>query len=131
MMRSLLIIFLLALCGCTTTHVHTAFLTPVCIKPYKDYTYYTCSPINFVIEEEVFTIPKGFETDLSSIPKIAWPILSPFHSSSIRPALVHNWFYRMTCDFDRQQSDLIFYHMLLNEGIGPLRASLKIGRAHV
>jgi hypothetical protein len=106
------------------THIHTAFLTPVCIKPYKAYRYHTCSDIEFVIDKEHYSIPKAFQTDLASIPKIAWPIMAPSHSSLIRPAIVHDWFYRKTCDFTRKQADLIFYHMLRNEGIGVMRASI-------
>lgn len=109
--------------GCDANHIHTAFLSPVCIKPYKHYRYTVCTPIEFVIEGQRYTIPKGFRTDLASIPRIAWPIMSPAHSSLIRPAIVHDWFYRKTCEFDRKQTDLIFFHMLVNDGITRARAS--------
>jgi hypothetical protein len=112
------------LCGCKATSIHTSFLSEVCIKPYKNYEYKTCNDIHFVIDSRSFSIPKGFKTDLASIPKIAWPIMSPAHSSLIRPAIVHDWFYKMTCDYNRKQTDLIFYHMLLNDGISPFRACI-------
>ncbi len=122
-MHKLWMAMLLLLCGCRTHQIHTAFLSSVCIKPYKDYRYHTCTDIAFIIEQNHFCIPKGFQTDLASIPKIAWPILAPAHSSLIRPAIVHDWFYRKTCDFDRKQTDLIFYHMLINDGISRKRAT--------
>jgi len=39
------------------------------------------------------TIPKGFETDLSSIPEIWWGIQKPFGDFILAP-IVHDWMYR-------------------------------------
>lgn len=124
MIKLLGFVFPLALCGCKALSLHTAFFSEVCIKPFHRYLYHTCNDIHFVIDKSHFIIPKGFKTDLASIPKIAWPIIAPAHSSLIRPAIVHDWFYRKTCDFNRKQTDLIFYHMLKNDGVSPFRASL-------
>lgn len=125
MFKWLYLVFPLVLCGgCKTLSLHTAFYSSVCIKPYKNYLYHTCSDIHFAIEKQFYTIPKGFQTDLASIPKIAWSIMTPAHSALIRPAIVHDWFYSKTCDYTRYQTDLIFYHMLINDGISPLKASI-------
>ena len=110
-------LFVILLLGCSKEHLKTQFVTETCVKPLHNYTYLTCDKIVFTINDEEFYIPKHFKTDLASIPKFAWPVIAPFHSSLIRPAIVHDWFYRKTCDFDRQQTDIIFYHMLLNEGV--------------
>lgn len=117
---------MLSLSGCSAVKegVQTEFLNNTCIKPLLDYHYTTCKRIEFTINHEHFYIPANFETDLASIPKIAWPIMAPAHSSLIRPAIVHDWFYRMTCDFTRYETDLIFYHMLRNEGVSHFRASI-------
>lgn len=124
-MRAIILGILCFLCaGCHNKSLHTAFTTQVCIKPYKLYKYRTCNDIDFIINKRRFTIPKKFETDLASIPKIAWPIMAPAHSSLIRPAIVHDWFYRETCDFNRHNIDLIFYHMLVNDGISKFKASI-------
>lgn len=112
------------LCGCENMKIHTAFYTQVCIKPYKKYKYHTCNDIDFVINKAKFTIPKLFETDLASIPRFIWPIMSPSHSSLIRPAIVHDYFYKNNCGFSRNNADLIFYHMMLNDGIHPLKAKI-------
>lgn len=121
-MRTIGVLISLLLCGCGRYHIHTAFVSPVCIKPYKNYHYTVCHDIHFVIEKQNYTIPKGFRTDLASIPRLAWPIMSPAHSSLIRPAIVHDWFYRKTCEFSRLQTDLIFYHMLKNDGVSTFKA---------
>lgn len=114
----------LILCGCASKgHIHTEFLTETCIKPLMGYHYLTCNKIQFTVNGDSFEIPEHFETDLASIPKIVWPIMAPAHSSLIRPAIVHDWFYRKTCDFTRLQTDLIFYHMLRNDGVSAFKAS--------
>jgi hypothetical protein len=119
-------LLMLSLYGCYDNKysIHTEFLTLCCIKPFHDYQYQTCNQIKFMINDREFIIPANFETDLASIPKIAWPIMAPAHSSLIRAAIVHDWFYRKTCDFTRYETDLIFYHMLKNDGVSTIRASI-------
>lgn len=36
------------------------------------------SPFNFAVDDEPFSTPAGFYTDFASIPKIIWPIISPY-----------------------------------------------------
>lgn len=117
---------LMALYGCVSNdeHIHTEFLSSCCIKPFYDYHYQTCKKIKFIVNDREYEIPANFETDLASIPKVAWPIMAPAHSSLIRPAIVHDYFYRKTCDFTRLETDLIFYHMLRNDGVSSIRASI-------
>lgn len=113
------------LSGCANTrHLKTEIITPVCIKPLFGYHYQVCHEIIFKINDHEFHVPKDFDTDLASIPRIAWSIMSPSHSSLIRPAIVHDWLYRKTCDFSRRQTDLILYHMLINDGVSHFRATI-------
>lgn len=113
------------LSGCSAQeHLKTEFLSDACIRPFVDYNYTTCETIYFKVDDKIFEIPPNFHTDLASIPKIAWPILAPAHSSLIRAAIVHDWLYRKTCDFDRLETDLIFYHMLKNDGVSTLKAAV-------
>lgn len=123
--QGLVLVLLLSLTGCSACKegVQTEFLSNTCIKPLINYHYLTCNRIDFLIDGQQFYIPASFETDLASIPRIAWPIMAPAHSSLIRPAIVHDWFYRKTCEFTRYQADLIFYHMLINEGVSKTKAS--------
>lgn len=116
---------MLFLYGCASNdRIHTEFITTACIKPLLEYHYQTCSKIRFKVNDREFVIPAYFETDLASIPKIAWPIMAPAHSSLIRPAIVHDYLYRKTCDFTREETDLIFYHMLRNDGVSLTSASI-------
>lgn len=127
MLRQGLVLWvMLTLTGCVSRidRIHTEFLSKSCIKPYYEYHYRTCEKIKFIVNNRQFEIPANFETDLASIPKIAWVIMAPAHSSLIRPAIVHDWFYRKTCEFTREEADLIFYHMLKNDGISTTEASI-------
>lgn len=124
--QGLVLLVMIALSGCVSRidRIHTEFLSSSCIKPYYDYHYRTCKTIKFVVNDRQFEVPENFETDLASIPKIAWIIMAPAHSSLIRPAIVHDWFYRKTCEFTREETDLIFYHMLKNDGIDSTEAAI-------
>ena len=39
------------------------------------------------------TVPAGFEFDLSSVPRLFWPLIAPFELSIVAP-LVHDFLYR-------------------------------------
>lgn len=115
--------FFLVGCGSYEPYLHTEVITNICIKPMIEYHYQTCKPMRFIVNRQEYEIPSNFQTDLASIPKIVWPIMAPAHSSLIRPAIIHDWLYRKTCEFTRLQTDLIFYHMLKNDGVSTFRAS--------
>lgn len=118
------IVFFLYLNGIAHANIHTKFLTPVCISPFKEYHYKTCHPIKVKIDDMSYTIPEKFETDLASIPRFFWIVTNPAESNLMRAAIVHDWFYRMTCDFNRKETDLIFYHMLINDGTPRYKAAI-------
>ncbi|PKN19154.1 MAG: hypothetical protein CVU71_08895 [Deltaproteobacteria bacterium HGW-Deltaproteobacteria-6] len=52
------------------------------------------------------SVPKGFVTDFASVPRILWPILSPYENYS-RAAIVHDYLY-WTQKCTRKQADNIF-----------------------
>lgn len=54
-------------------------------------------------------VPKGFICDGASIPSFMWAIFGhPFHSSTIRAAIIHDYLYRKKL-ISRFQADMIFY----------------------
>lgn len=121
----LAIVFVLFFTGCSAKErLDIEFINDSCIKPLIDYHYLTCNDIEFKVNGITFIVPKGFETDLASIPKIAWPIIAPFHSSLIRSAIIHDWLYKSNCFFTRKQSDVIFYHLLINDDVSHVKAGL-------
>jgi hypothetical protein len=55
----------------------------------------------WIIDEELvipsrgyhLVVPKGFETDLASIPRLLWPCVAPFELSCVAP-IVHDFLYQ-------------------------------------
>ena len=56
--------------------------------------------------DEIIIVPKGFDTDFASIPKIFWGILPPTGPYG-KAAVIHDYCYRTAC-YDRKTSDAIF-----------------------
>lgn len=56
--------------------------------------------------EEIITVPKYFETDLASIPRMFWSILPP-QGQYGKAAVVHDYCYRTAC-YNKKRSDEIF-----------------------
>lgn len=83
---------------------------------------------NFVI-----TIRSGFEFDLSSIPRIVWPIIAPFELSVVAP-LVHDFIYHYRGKlppnaiepyrtFSRPETDLLFKKIMDAEHVEAWRST--------
>lgn len=53
----------------------------------KDYTF-------TLTDEKVITVPKGFEWDLSSVPRILWFLFPPY-GKFIKGSLIHDYLYRV------------------------------------
>lgn len=55
------------------------------------------------------TIPKGFKTDLASVPRIFWSVFPPFGRYA-EPAVIHDW----ACEnFDRPTANRVFLCKML------------------
>lgn len=95
---------------------HIEFLDKPCIKPLKEYKYILGKEVEVQIDDVTITIPKGFETDLASIPRWYWSILSPNNTSLVAPAILHDYLYACETYFTQKESDDIFYTaMIANE----------------
>jgi len=64
---------------------------------------------------EPVAVPKGFETDFASIPRIFWAVLSPYgrHGKS---AVIHDWCYKKHL-FTRLVCDRIFLEAMKVLGV--------------
>jgi hypothetical protein len=96
----------------------------ICITPLHGYHYLTCNDYTFYLDAIPYTIPAGFDTDLASIPRIVWPIMSPAKSELMEAAIIHDWLYKETCYFTREETDVIFYDMLRANGTPRWQASI-------
>ncbi|MNC39249.1 hypothetical protein D3C75_878980 [compost metagenome] len=69
-----------------------------------------------------YIVPRGFVTDLASIPRLLRPALDQ-NGASRRPAVLHDALYCRKST-TRQQADDLFYEALRAEGVGHLTALL-------
>lgn len=67
---------------------------------YEAFTYYS------LVLDRVIQVPKGFVTDLASIPRLLWRILPPIGAYDAA-AVIHDFLYR-TNGVTRKQADAVF-----------------------
>lgn len=108
--------------GCA--HFHPVkFYNEPCIIPFIGYDYKTCKAIRVSVDEKKYIIPKGFETDLASIPRLLWPIFAPQYSGFVAPAILHDYLYRCPNNITRQYADEVLYSALIAENVTAFTAS--------
>ena len=79
---------------------------------------------NYVYEINGYriTVPKGFITDLASVPRSFWAIFPPFGRYT-PAAVIHDFLYSEynTTGINRTLSDKIFLHIMKELGVGFLK----------
>ncbi len=72
------------------------------------------------------TVPAGFESDGASVPRFFWrAVFPPGDAHALRAAFVHDWLYRNGSraeEWSGLAADRLFYRLLLEDGVPPLRA---------
>jgi hypothetical protein len=107
----------MALCSCAM-FLCIEYDKKPCIIPQSDYHFKTCEPFQFRVKPKVYYVPKGFDTDLASIPRWFWVLLPPQKTEFIAPAIIHDYLYRCPNGLTRYQADNVFYNALRKEGVG-------------
>lgn len=109
--------------SCSNAKPHTIeWITRPCIQPLIDYDYHICEEMEIKVDGSLIKIPRGFITDLASIPKPLWPILAPQYSGFVYPAILHDFFYRCPNNVTRKYADDVFYYALKAEGVSTYTA---------
>lgn len=108
--------------GCANFH-RVTFLNEPCIIPFHGYNYKTCQSIRVTIDEKNYTVPKNFETDLASVPRVLWPVFAPIYSDFVAPAILHDYLYRCNNAITRKFADEVLYSALITENVTPFMAS--------
>lgn len=98
------------------------FLQKPVIVPYKKYDFKTSKAIAVIIDGCPYEIPKGFKTDLSSIPRPLWSIYSPRYAPFIGPGILHDYLYRCSEKHSRKFADKVYYSALVENGVSKLTA---------
>lgn len=83
----------------------------------------------FEFEEIRFIVPKGFVTDLASVPQFFWGIL-PAHCNASMPSVIHDYI----CQFailPRQKCDAIFLKLLKTTGMRKWQYGIMYGYVRV
>ena len=90
------------------------FTTPADLRMLADDKWELLSPFSFYVGEpeanEWITVPKGFVTDLASIPRILWPVLPP-SGEYAKAAILHDYLYRYGRK-GRRYADAVFYEAM-------------------
>ncbi len=113
---------LLCLVGCAHFH-RVEFINQACIRPKKGYSYTTCEPMKVKIDGKKLIVPKNFQTDLASIPRLLWPIFAPQYSGFVAPAILHDYLYRCNRAANRLYADEVLYSALITEDVTAFTAS--------
>lgn len=85
-------------------------------KKFKSTKYWiVLNPIQFKSSwGETFIIPKGFETDLSTVPKWLWGLLPPF-GDFLLAAIIHDYLYvTKPCSKEAADKEMLIWSKVLN-----------------
>ena len=124
LLAALLITMIIGCSTFTPVKHDVVFKKDTCIKPYQDYTYKLCEPVEVRIDGEKIIIPRQFITDLASVPRPFWTFISPNQSNLIAPAILHDYLYSCHKDYDRIDVDEIFYNALVENNVSTFRSYL-------
>ncbi len=118
----LFVCIFLFISGCPALLDVTILQTPS-IAPFKKKVFEIDRPLIFLVGTEKFIVPHGFQTDLASIPRIAYVITNPINIKYINPAIAHDFLY--TCSIkSRAFSDDVFYNLMIQNKVNHLTAYL-------
>lgn len=110
------------LCSNSLAHQIRFFENP-CFTPIGKYRYEICADLRMSVNDTIIVIPKGFQTDFASIPKVLWSFVSPMDDQLMLPALLHDFLYRSEF-YSRKESDCIFYDALRYQYVSIWKATL-------
>jgi hypothetical protein len=100
------------------------YVTDPCLIPIAGNRFKLCENMIIRVHDVLHEIPKGFKTDLASIPRFMWPLFAPTDYDSIAAAVLHDWHYCCVQEVSRKSADDIFYYSLRNHGMGRAEAYL-------
>ena len=84
----------------------------------------TLWPHKITFRDKSFRIPRGFESDGASVPRLLWRfVCPPLDPSAVRAGVAHDYIYRVQPpDWTRQEADEMFLCFLIEDGMPPYRA---------
>lgn len=92
------------------------FINKGCISPVGEFSYKMGKSMDVLVNGKLIEVPKGFVTDLATIPRIFWSFDSPFDGKYMSSAILHDYLYACSLAHNRQEADRILYSAMLAEG---------------
>ena len=74
------------------------------------------APFEYCSSEEVITVPEGFITDLTSVPRLFWSVFPPAGQYA-KAAVIHDYLYQHH-QLSRQAADKLFLDAMTALGVG-------------
>lgn len=68
------------------------------------------------------TVPKGFEHDFASVPKLLWGII-PSVGKHMNAAVLHDYLYDERIG-RREEADHEFWYLMIRDGVHPMKAGV-------
>lgn len=96
------------------------------VKPlFNGRCYVLLSDFKYQINDYVITVPKGFVTDLASVPRAFWSIFPPFGKYTVA-AVVHDFLYSEynNTNINRTLADEIFIFIMKENGVSFVKRQL-------
>ncbi len=89
----------------------------VSISPIHGNYFVVETPLVVNLNGSLVIVPKGYKTDLASIPHWAWSFVAPTDGDTVLPSILHDYLYDHPGVWNRKQVDDVFYCFLLKEGV--------------
>ena len=95
---------------------------------YHDRAWWTWKAWSPTVSDVTFRIPKGYQTDLASIPRVLRSVINTYELGGVGPPLIHDFIYRLrgemkgktipSLTITRRAADRIFRLAMGQEGVG-------------
>ena len=105
-------------------NVKIQFLSEPSVQADVGFMFVTTNDSVVLINNEALMIPKGFKTDLASIPRILWSIFPPQKSEFVTPSILHDYMYTIRYKNDRALADEVFYEAIKLKGASTITSLL-------
>lgn len=85
------------------------FVTELVVSPVRERTWKVRNPLVCSTRFGTIVVPRGFETDGASVPRIMWRLFPPFDGDYDAAAVLHDYVYRnsLKLGFTREQADTL------------------------
>jgi len=79
-----------------------------------------------VVRYKKLTVPRGFESDGASVPRLLWgTVFPPLDQRALYAAVIHDYIYRThPPKWNRKGADIVFFRLLRADNIPYIRAKL-------